>query len=167
MKHSIKTVLIAGALAVAHMAMAFGQDGIQLVPQQVYSFPNDAIRTPSNNSLLQTLAGAVSGGKVAVSGSVPTLPYTTSTSVSVTTSSGVLFAAGAYTRSVLICTLPASTTNVWLRLDGGTAAVSSGVPVFAGGGCTTIGSASLPMPTSAVTAITDGGSSQVVTLAGG
>ena len=97
----------------------------------------------------------------------PAMTYGGSASATVGTSSGTLFAAGAYIRTVLVCTLPSSAANVWLRLDGGAAATNAGVPVFAGGGCTTIGTAALPMPTAAVTAITDGASSQTVTLAGG
>ena len=96
-----------------------------------------------------------------------TLAYSSATSASVATTSGQLFAAAAYKRIVQICTLPNSTSNVWLNLAGGAAAVNAGTPVYAGGGCTTIGTSSLPMPTAAVNAINDGGSSQTVTITGG
>jgi len=93
--------------------------------------------------------------------------YTASTSASVATTSGTLFAAGAYTRSLTLCTLPSSTTNVWLNPTGAAAVASAGVPIWAGGGCTTFGTTALPMPTSAVTAITDGATAQTLTVAGG
>ena len=97
----------------------------------------------------------------------PPLAYSGSASATVGTSSGVLFAPGTYSRMVQVCTLPASTANVWLRLDGSAAAANTGVVVQSGGGCAYIGPAFLPLPTANVTAITDGGVSQTVTLAGG
>lgn len=98
---------------------------------------------------------------------VPALVYAASTSASVGTSSASLVSAGAYTRSLTISTLPASTTNVWLRPDGGAAAVGIGYMVAGGGGSVTFGGPALPMPTTAITAITDGPGVQVVALAGG
>ena len=101
-----------------------------------------------------------------ISASATPLAYATSGSSSVGTTSGTLAAAGAYTKALQICTLPASTTNVWLNVKGGAAVVSAGVPVWAAGGCVAFGG-TLPIPTTAITAITDGGTSQTVTLAGG
>lgn len=95
------------------------------------------------------------------------LAYGGSASASVATSSGTLVTAGAYKVALQICTLPTSTSNVWLRPDGGTAAANTGVPVYAGGGCTTFGTMAQPMPTAAITAITDGSAAQTVTLSGG
>ena len=109
--------------------------------------------------IYQLLYGALPVG-------TPPLTYTGNASATVGTSSGPLFTAGTYTRVVLICTLPGSTANVWLRLDGSAAAPSTGVVVNSGGGCTPIGPV-LPMPTATVTAITDGVTAQTVTLAGG
>jgi hypothetical protein len=95
-----------------------------------------------------------------------TLAYTASTTGSAGTSSGTLITAAQY-HLVKICTLFSSTSNVWLGMTGGTAAVGSGLGIPAGGGCKTLGSADTPMPTSAITAITDGGSAQTVTIVGG
>jgi hypothetical protein len=100
-------------------------------------------------------------------GSVPTLAYSSSTSASVATTSGTLISAGAYTRSLQICTLPASTTNVWLNATGAAAVVGAGIPVYSAGGCTNFGSEALPIPTTAITAITDSASAQTVTITGG
>lgn len=99
-------------------------------------------------------------------GSVP-LAYSTTLTKSVATTSGTLISAGTYTRALQICTLPTSTTNIWLNASGGTAVVNEGIPVWAGGGCTNFGTVDLPMPTAAITAITDSGSSQSVTIGGG
>jgi hypothetical protein len=97
-----------------------------------------------------------------------TITYTTSTAASVATTSGTLFAAGAYPHTVTFCTLPNSTANVWMNLLGGTAIVGQGTPVFSGGGCTPLGGLStLPMPGGAVTAITDGASAQTLAVSGG
>ena len=97
----------------------------------------------------------------------PTLAFTASTSVSVATTSGTLATAGAYIKTLQVCTLPASTTNVWLNPTGAAAVVGAGIPVYLGGGCTFFGSGGLPLPTAAITAITDSGSAQTVVLAGG
>ena len=95
------------------------------------------------------------------------LTYSGAASATAGTSSATLIAAGAYTRILTICTLPTSSSNVWVRADGGTAASGTGLPIYAGGGCTTFGTQAQPMPTAAITAITDGTASQTVTLAGG
>jgi hypothetical protein len=137
------------------------------------SFTNpDGSRSPASVAEIKT--GAGTSDAVSTSNPMPTasagtvaVAYSGPTSASVGTSSGTLITAAAYTRAVQICTLPTSTSNVWLRLDGGTAAPNVGVPVWGGGGCTSIGTPALPMPTGNITAITDGGSSQTVTLAGG
>jgi len=100
-------------------------------------------------------------------GGAAPLAYSGSASASVATTSGTLVIAGAYTRALQICTLPTSTTNVWLNVTGGAAAASAGVPIYAGGGCASFGGPALPLPTGAITAITDGGVAQTVTLAGG
>ena len=111
-----------------------------------------------------TIVGKLSG---TLRTAPPALAYTASTSASVATSSGSLISAGAYSNFVEVCTLPASTSNVWLNPTGGTAAASAGLPVFAGGGCTTFGTPDQPLPTGAITAITDGTSAQTVTIVGG
>jgi len=96
------------------------------------------------------------------------LGYATPDNASVGTTSGILITAGTYTRSLTICTLPTSTTNVWLNPRGATAIVSTGFPVFAGGGCVNFSSAGgAPIPSANITAITDAGTAQTVTLAGG
>jgi hypothetical protein len=97
----------------------------------------------------------------------PALTYAAPGSASVATTSGVLAASGAYTRTLTVCTLPTSTSNVWMNAAGGTATVNSGLPVYAGGGCVGFGGSGLPLPTTAISAITDGASAQPVTLAGG
>ena len=98
----------------------------------------------------------------------PPLAYIAPVTASVATSSGILFAAGTYLTAVLVCTLPSSTSNVWINPAGGTATASLGVRVPSAGGCATFGgSSSLPLPTVAPTAITDGASAQTVTLTGG
>lgn len=108
-----------------------------------------------------------SGGGGDVTVSVAPLTYVTPDSVSVGTTSGTLAASGKYKTSLQVCTLPASTTNVWLNPRGAAAVVSAGIPVFAGGRCTNFGTQALPVPTAAITAITDSGSAQTVTMAGG
>lgn len=157
----IRAVLVAFLVAVALPAAAqttFPTPGGQFV---------DGTQMMCQNSAGKSVAcGSASGG-----GSIPIvvnpLAYTASTSGSVATTSGTLVAAGTYTKVLQICTLPTSTTNVWLNVTGGSAVVSTGVPVYAGGGCANFGSAALPVPTAAITAITDSGGSQTVTLAGG
>jgi len=95
------------------------------------------------------------------------LTYLPSTSISVGTTSGQFLASGVYTRVLEICTLPSSTSNVWIDPSGGTAAVGSGLLVAAGGGCLNFGGVVLPIPTAAITAITDGSSAQSVSVGGG
>lgn len=107
------------------------------------------------------------GAAQQITGRAPPLSYLTSTSVSVATTSTLLVPAAAYSSSLQVCTLPGSTTNVWLNASGGAATVDSGIPVFAGGGCTTFGTGALPIPTGPIYAITDGGSAQTVVLSGG
>lgn len=160
--------LLCGAATVAH-----AQNQTTTTTQDVgcSNITAPCVRAPVLAASIARSAGSIDWlpslptGGLAV-GALP-MAYGGSASATVGTSSGTLFAAGAYARAVLVCTLPSSTANVWLRLDGGTAAAATGVPVFAGGGCTTIGTAALPLPTGAVTAITDGASPQTVTLAGG
>jgi hypothetical protein len=96
-----------------------------------------------------------------------TLTYTVSGSANVATTSGQLFAAGAYTMAVKLCTKLSDSGTVWLNLAGGTAIANSGLPIFGGGQCRTIGTAETPMPSGAVTAITDAGSTQVLLVSGG
>lgn len=95
------------------------------------------------------------------------IAYTASTTGTVGTSSGTLVAAGTYGGVLQICTLPTSTTNVWLNIVGGTAVANSGMPVAAGGGCAYFGPGGPPVPTAAITAITDGAVSQDVAVMGG
>jgi hypothetical protein len=109
-----------------------------------------------------------SGAATAANQPALSILYTASTSVSVGTTSGTLFTAGAYPHAVTFCTTLASTSNVWLSLTGSTAVAGQGTPIYGGGGCTALGGLSLlPMPTSAVTAITDGGSAQALAVSGG
>ena len=116
-----------------------------------------------------TTTGCKNGQSVCFVPSAGPLAYSLSTSASVGTSSGTLLAAGAANRALLICTLPASSANVWLNLTGGAAVASAGVAVPGGGGCALLSSGGpLPLPAAtAITAITDGGSSQTVTISGG
>ena len=100
-------------------------------------------------------------------GVVPCIAYSASTSISVATTSGAFVAAGAYVHMLQVCTLPASTSNVWLNPTGGTAVVGSGVLVASAGKCVNFGTTGLPMPIGAVTAITDNASAQSVAVTGG
>ena len=102
-----------------------------------------------------------------VTTAAPTLAYGASTSVSVGITSGVIITAATYSTALMLCTLPASTSNVWLNLTGGAAVVGKGTPIAAGGGCATFGPGDQPVPTAAITAITDSGSPQSITLSGG
>jgi len=119
------------------------------------------------------LCPGASGGYVPCSAASPLpigpgiLAYGGSTSASVATTSGTLVSAGAYKRALQVCTLPTSTTNVWLNSAGAAAVVNTGIPVAAGGGCANFGNIGFPIPSAAITAITDSGSAQTVTLAGG
>lgn len=108
--------------------------------------------------LLTTQTGGTSGS---------TLTYVTPDSYSVATTSSVLFTALTYTQVIQLCTLPTSTSNVWLNLHNSPAVVGSGVPIFAGGGCVFFGPNGLAIPATAVRAITDSGSAQTITAAGG
>ena len=113
------------------------------------------------------------GAPLSISGPVtlaPPLPlaYAAPATVSVGTASTAVAAAGAYSRTLQVCTAPASTTNVWINPAGGAAVVGSGVFVpKAAASCPTFGTIDLPMPTGAITGITDGVSAQNVTLTGG
>lgn len=115
---------------------------------------------------IQFGSGGGGGGGGAVTTSVTPLTYATPDTLSVGTASTALATAAQY-KALQVCTLPASTTNVWLNLRGAAAVAGAGVPVFSGGGCTNLGTQALPMPTTAINAITDAGSAQTVTLAGG
>lgn len=99
--------------------------------------------------------------------SVAPLTYTTNGAVSVGTTSGVLVAAGGCGRSLIVGTQPGSTSNVWLNVAGGEAAVGSGIMMGRGGGSFSFGGAGAPIPTAQINAITDGVSAQSVWLAGG
>jgi hypothetical protein len=81
--------------------------------------------------------------------------------------SGILIAAGAYRVALTIQTLPGSTGNVWLRLDGSTAVANTGVLVSGYGGARSFGAPGFPLPVGNITAITDGGAPQVVLISGG
>ena len=98
---------------------------------------------------------------------VPVLTYSGPATLTVNTTSGVLIASGAYTRSVTIQTLPNSTGNIFLRSDGSAAVVNTGQCCIAGGGAYTWGTDAVPLPTGNITAITDGGTSQTIMVAGG
>jgi hypothetical protein len=127
--------------------------------------------TQANTAALSVTSGtgapALLAGPLQI-GPALTLSYSLSGALSVGTTSGQLVAAGALGRTLQVCTLPASTTNVWLNPAGGAAVVGQGVRVPAGGtGCPTFGTGNLPMPTGQINAITDSGSAQNVTLVGG
>jgi hypothetical protein len=100
-------------------------------------------------------------------GIISSLNYQNTEPVTVGTSSAVLVAAGQFRRSLVVQTLPGSTTNVWLNPSGAPAVVGSGCLVSAGGGSFTFGSIEVPMPAGEITAITDGETAQGVALAGG
>lgn len=97
-----------------------------------------------------------------------TLTYTVSTPVTIkTTSTPVVLPT--ISKVLQVCTLPGSSSNVWINpVPNGVAVVNSGIPVFSGGGCTNFGvGAALPIPTNGFSAITDGASPQSLALAGG
>jgi hypothetical protein len=129
------------------------------VPAGIYNPGSQAAPTVDTNG---NACGSASGSSPPASVGA----YTASTTVSAGTTSGTLATAGQFTTALQLCTLPASTTNVWLNVKGAAAVVGQGVPVFFGGGCTNFGSTMLPMPTAAINAITDSGSSQALTEAG-
>lgn len=124
-----------------------------------------AMVIPCNSVGQVVVSGSGSGGSVL--SSVAPLTYVTPDSLSVGTTSTAMATAGKYTTSLQVCTLPASTTNVWLNVRGAAAVVGAGVPVFSGGGCANFGTQALPVPTAAINAITDNASAQTVTMAGG
>lgn len=121
----------------------------------------NSMAVPCGSSTVAT--GCISGG----SATAGQLTYIGPASASVGTASAVLVPAGTYARTWRVCTLPASTTNVWLRPDGSAAVVGTGDSAASGGGCFLYGTPSAPLPAASVTAITDAGTAQAVTLAGG
>jgi len=106
---------------------------------------------------------AASGGP----STVPPLDYIAPHAATVQPTSGVLIAAGLYTRSLTIQTLPNSTANVWLRPDGSPASPNSGILIQAGGGAHSFGGPGFPIPIDPITAITDGSAAQIVLISGG
>ena len=161
---TLRNILAAWVVAVAFLAPP-------AAAQNVFPTPGGQ-NVEGTQILCQNAAGkSVACGTGSGGGSIPVvaapLTYTASTSASVATASGTLVTAGLYTRALQICTLPTSTTNVWLNVTGGAAAVSTGVLVYGGGGCVSFGGIAFPVPTAAITAITDSGSTQTVILAGG
>jgi hypothetical protein len=97
----------------------------------------------------------------------PPLAYVAPDTATVGVASGLLAAAGAYGTALRVCTLPGSSTNVWLNVHGAAAVVGAGIEVPDAGGCATFGHGALPLPAASINAITDAGSPQTVTLAGG
>lgn len=100
-------------------------------------------------------------------GLVATLAYSSNQNALVGTSTTSIATAGQYARTLMIGTLPASTSNVWLNISGGNAVIGSGILVAAGGGSIDFGGNGTPMPTGAISGITDGTSAQSVWLVGG
>jgi hypothetical protein len=98
---------------------------------------------------------------------VPPLAYSPMVSGTAGVASATLIPAGTFVRVARIQTLPGSTSNVWLRPDGGVAAPGTGVLVAANGGAFTFGTDAAPMPIAAITAITDGVAPQPVLIVGG
>jgi N-acetyl-gamma-glutamylphosphate reductase len=97
-------------------------------------------------------------------------PYAPATSVSAGTASTLLIAApGTYPTRLIICTLPASTTAVWLDASPtGVAVVGSGALVPSGGGCFVFSNTGqFPVPRNAIYGITAGGSAQPLSVFGG
>jgi hypothetical protein len=124
--------------------------------------------TPS--AQVVTVQGATSGGApvpVTVSSAAGPAPlsYSASTIASVTTSSGPLITAGAYTHSLTLQD-NSNLGNVWLNITCGTAVVGSGIVLPAGHGGFVFGSVSNPVPTACITAISDNGTASV-SIAGG
>lgn len=111
--------------------------------------------------------GSQFNASVASQESVPNLSYTGPFSGFVGSGSAVLVASGTYRRTFTVQTLPGSTSNVWLRPDGSTAASGTGCLAQAGGGAYTFGTNAAPLPTANVTAISDGPSGQAVLISGG
>jgi hypothetical protein len=148
--------------------------------QQVVNGAVVATANPEPIVITGTLPGFASAPAVTISGSLPsfgstqtvnvtasTMSYATSGTASVGTSSGTLVTSGTYSTNLLICTLPGSTTHVWLNLTGGTAVVNSGAEVPENGGCFPFTTGGMHIPSSNITAITDSGSAQTVTVNGG
>jgi len=104
------------------------------------------------------------GGSVVT---VPPLAYIGPHSATVGTSSAPLIAAGTYTTALTLQTLPGDPGNIWLRLDGSTAAPNTGVLISGYGGSRSFGAPGFPVPVSAITAVTDGSAPQVVLVSGG
>jgi hypothetical protein len=98
---------------------------------------------------------------------IPALSYIEPSFGFVGNISAVLVAAGTYSRALTIQTLPGSTSNVWLRLDGSIAASETGCLVAASGGIYTFGTNAAPLPTGNITAISDGLGGQTVLISGG
>lgn len=96
----------------------------------------------------------------------PTAAYAAATTVTANTTSGILIPAGTYKYSILLCTQPTSTTNVWLNPAGGVAVAGTGIPIYAGGGCTSFGTPAQPIPSANITGIADGVAAQPLALAG-
>jgi hypothetical protein len=103
----------------------------------------------------------------AVSNAGTKLAYIGPHSATVQVTSGTLIAAGTYTTALTVQTLPGDPGNVWLRLDGSTAAPNTGVLISGHGGSRSFGAPGFPLPTGAITAITDGGAPQTVLISGG
>lgn len=147
-------------------SMQFGGYTMPLCANQgISSLPSgdgEVFQCDAEGRLLVDAGGG--GGSVTIA--PPTLTYAAPDTASIGTTSTALATAAQY-KTLQICTLPASTTNVWLNLRGAAAVASAGVPVLAAGNCTNLGTQALPMPTTAINAITDGVTAQTVTLAGG
>ena len=81
----------------------------------------------------------------------PPIAYANPANVTLTPNTAAqIVAAGAYTKTVTICTAPSDTYNVWLSLNGNTVAVGSGIYVPSSGGCV-----SLIAPTGAIYGLID------------
>jgi len=76
-------------------------------------------------------------------------------------------AAGFYTKSLVLQTLPGSAVNIYVRADGQSAVVGQGMVVFAGGGALSFGNSALPLPTGDIYAIADSVASQTLMITGG
>jgi hypothetical protein len=195
---SLATIATAAASQATAANQTAGNTSLASILAGLSSLATGALQTAGNTTLtaisgyLATLAGAVSAGKVAVSGTfwqatqpvslaslpalaagsaiigavgVPTLAYSSMSSVNVGTTSTSVATAGQFGTSLTITTLPASTTNIWVAA--GPAVVGQGWLIAAGGASITFGPGGIPMPTGAIYAITDGSASQPVAIAGG
>ena len=145
-----------------------------LLPQQFYwdtSVPPGKIwagvpgtQDPSGKVLVLDTGNIQAGGG---GGTVSPLVYKGPHNLTVGTSSAQLIAAGTYTTALTIQTLPGDPGNIWLRLDGSTAAPATGVLISGYGGSRSFGAPGFPVPASAITAVTDGGAPQTVLISGG